>query len=380
MHFIVTDQSFNKAKAVQHIQNLVKTFAKGNNLNFIPCSKLKVKFEENLVKEIKTVHTGNSHTLIFIDRGNFDNLSGPMFRLKLPASSNAMFDITMLTFNSKPAADNNEINKVPCSRCEKTIIKMKTTSQTECTFECIDKLVQRMLCITGKHTDYSNEQDQKKNIEWAENDEYVNARNIADETAENEKHDDWETKYDAATKREMLAAYDAKTQRENLEDSIKQDQKHFQDTTIDNPWGYHNSPDMIGPAERRRREFHRREHAKDEKIRREHAKDEKIRREHLKFETIRRERVENENIRQQAGDYHVRRDLDQRKLETNNRIMQNNRMIDTKIMNDYMTRDNRINTRRPDKIQSKMSQENSYNHLAANLTTAVMHCMNDGNF
>ena len=370
MHFIVTDQSFNKAKAVQHIQNLVKTFAKGNNLNFIPCSKLKVKFEENLVKEIKTVHTGNSHTLIFIDRGNFDNLSGPMFRLKLPASSNAMFDITMLTFNSKPAADNNEINKVPCSRCEKTIIKMKTTSQTECTFECIDKLVQRMLCITGKHTDYSNEQDQKKNIEWAENDEYVNARNIADETAENEKHDDWETKYDAATKREMLAAYDAKTQRENLEDSIKQDQKHFQDTTIDNPWGYHNSPDMIGPAERRRREFHRLQHAKDEKIRREH----------LKFETIRRERVENENIRQQAGDYHVRRDLDQRKLETNNRIMQNNRMIDTKIMNDYMTRDNRINTRRPDKIQSKMSQENSYNHLAANLTTAVMHCMNDGNF
>ena len=390
IHFIVIDKSFDKETAVQHIQNIVRTFAKTKNVNFIPCSKRKDNFEQYLVKELKTVRKGDSHTLIFIDRYNFDNLSGPMWIPELQASSHGMFDVTMLTGNSKSPADNSKTNKVPCSCCEKTIIKMKTNDRTQCTRNCIEELMQRMLCITGKDTDSSCQLDKNKNLEWAKNDEYLNARHIADNIAEDEKDDDWEKIFDAATEREKLAEHDAKIERKNLEDSIKEDNKRIQETTPGSAWGYRNSPDTIGPSQRRLRDFHRlqhvedekirRQHVVDEKIRRQHVEDEKIRRRHFKYENIRREQVEDGNIRQQAEDDHVRRDHDRRKLETKNRIMQTNRMIDTNSTNDHMTRDNRINTRRPAKIQSKMSQENSYNHLAANLTTAVMHCMNDGNF
>ena len=313
--------------------------------NYVPLNTKSEQFKKVLENEIWTAKTKESHTVIYINGDNSKKFNRSLWLPQLIALESKIFDVTLLVCNNP-----RQFSIKQLTHKNVHTINMETIHQKNTFTAASERGLLGWVYDLTKQVFSSDQELKDKEQAWSEED-----------IKNSEKFSDWDTNEDAAIKREIQRKHNHE---------LRDEQNMIQ---------------------------HRIEQSRIERQRMERARDGPDYHAHRNKPPSARNPTRPYSSMYASGSHNMPEDNPYARSNTSmayNRMMHTNRMVDTNrstrdhMMDtsrmdtsrmDTMTRDHRMDTNRPLKMQSKLQEDLYDNHLAANLTTAVMNCMREGN-
>ena len=329
IHFILTG-SFPDIIQEKDMSSTMRKMAekKRHSYNYVPLNKRSAQFKQVLKNEIDTAKQRASHTVIFINGDNSETSNQSLWLPQLIALKPQIFDVTMLVCNNP-----NKIFLHQLRNENVHTINMETVYQKNTFTERSTRgLLEWVYDLTQGRVS-SDQALKDKEQAWSKED-----------IKRSEKFSNWETKEDAAIKREIQRKHDQELHEDQMMKQHRIEQNRNERQRMERA--------RYGPESHAQMLQNMMSHRNDPPSARNHIRQYPSMRSHYKMPE------DNPYTGRNAS-------IANRRMDTNDRM-------------DTMTRDHRMDTSRPLKMQSKMPHDSYDNKLAANLTTAVMNCMREG--